>query len=164
MYLLQHCWSNSTNHLPGFFLLKLILVFLYFFFSAVDFLNYLLAGRQGECMSYTASYDCIFVLFSLLGDNFFHYILECMFHYSFFFKEVENFFFLIFFLCRNYCIINAKWQRRDIISWSSPYWETKRILWLFISGSFKCKFTSRFRRDLAFDFLPFYLSILWKHY
>lgn len=47
-------------------------------------------------MSYTASYDCIFVLFSLLGDNFFHYMLECMFHYSFFFKEVENFFFLSF--------------------------------------------------------------------
>lgn len=37
---------------------------------------------------------------------------------------------------RNYYIINAEWQGRDLISWSLPYWETERSLSCFIRGSF----------------------------
>lgn len=67
----------SINQLSRFILLKItwwfydFLVLFFLFIPAIEFLNYLLPEKQGTSMPYAASYDRIFVLVSLLEENFF---------------------------------------------------------------------------------------------
>lgn len=55
-------------------------------------------------------------------------------------------------------IINAEWQRRDLISWSSPGWETKGVhsLTSCIRGTVKCEFTLHFGRTWHCFFFSFW--------
>lgn len=106
-------------------------------------------------MSYSASYNCIFVLFSLLEDNFF---LMCQSVYAIIliFKEAKHFLSHSQKLLHYQCRMTEKRFNFLILT-------VVKSLTCCVRESCKCEFI-RFRRDGRLFFFSFPLSILCKQH
>lgn len=132
-----------------------------FFFHSCNRTFGLPASWEEEIgMSNVDSYNCIFVLFSLLEDHFFFNVIVYVSISHFLTRKSVSF---SYHIQRKYCIISAEWQGHYLISWFSLYWEAERIYWLILSevGS---NVNSPVDFGEIWNLFCLFLSILWKQY